>query len=50
LSREQVEDTKGIIGSRKSKKDRQCNRQQKKTKRPNNDVQNITQKTKDHST
>ena len=44
------EDTKGVIISRKSKKDRQYNDQTKKVKRINNDLQNITQKTKDRAT
>jgi hypothetical protein len=34
------EDTKGIIKSRNSKKDRQYNDQKKKNKRTNNDLQN----------
>ena len=41
-----VEDTKGVIRIRKSK-DRQHNDQKKKDKRPSNDLQNITHKTKD---
>ena len=41
------EDTKGVIRSRKSKKDRQHNGQTKK--RTNNDLQNIIQKTKDQA-
>jgi len=41
------EDTKGIIRFRKSKKDKQANGQKKST---NNDLQNITQKTKDRAT
>ena len=36
------EDTKGVIISRKSKKDRQHNDQKKKDKRTNNDLQNIS--------
>jgi hypothetical protein len=38
------EDTKGVIRSQKSKKDRQHNGQKKKDKRTNNDLQHITQK------
>jgi hypothetical protein len=38
---EMFEDSKGVIRSRKSKKDRQHNGQKKRT---NNDLQNITQK------
>ena len=41
--KEKFEDTKGAITSRKWK-DRQCNGQKNRT---NNDIQNITQKTKD---
>jgi hypothetical protein len=37
----EFEDTKGVIRVRKSKKDRQHNRQKKKDKRTNNDLQNI---------
>ena len=47
LQNEQFEDTKGIIRSRKSKKDRQYNGQKKKYQRTNNDLQNIKHKTKD---
>ena len=43
------EDSKGIIRIRKSK-ERQHNGQKKKEKRTNNDLQNITQKTKDRAT
>jgi hypothetical protein len=46
LSREEFEGTKGVIILRKSKKDRQHNGQKKKEKRTNNDLQNITYKTK----
>ena len=46
---EESEDTKGVIRIRKSKKDRQHNGQKKKNKRTNNDLQNITQKTKDRA-
>ena len=42
-----LEDTKGVIRVRKSKKDRQHNDQEKKDKRTNNDLQNITHKNKD---
>ena len=42
---EDFEDTKGALRICKSKKDRQHNDQKKK--RTNNDLQNITQKTKD---
>jgi hypothetical protein len=41
---EKNDDTKGVIRSRKSKKDRQHNGQKKRT---NTDLQNITQKNKD---
>ena len=44
------EDTKGVIRFRKSKKDRQHNDQTKKNKTTNNDLQNITHKTKDRVT
>ena len=44
---EEFEDTKEVIRVRKSKKDRQHNGQKKKDKRTNNDLQNITHKTKD---
>jgi hypothetical protein len=47
---ERFEDTKGVIRSHKSKKDRQSNGQKNKDKRTNNDLQNITQKTKDRAT
>jgi hypothetical protein len=46
---EKFEDTKGVIRSHKSK-DRQHNGQKKKNQRTNNDLQNITQKTKDQAT
>ena len=46
----ELEDTKGVIRVRKSKKDGQHNRQKKKDKRTNNDIQNITHKTKDRVT
>ena len=41
------EETKRIIRSRNSKKERQYNDTKKKDKMTNNDLQNITQKTKD---
>ena len=42
------QDTKEVMGRCKSKKDRQHNGQRNKAKCPtNNDLQNITQKTKD---
>ena len=45
--KEEFEDTKGVIIIRISKKNRQHNGQKKKYKRTNNDLQNITHKTKD---
>ena len=45
-----LEDTKGVTRSRKSKKDRQQNAQEKKNKRTNNDLQNSSNKTKDWAT
>ena len=44
---EEFEDTKWVIRIRKSKKDRQHNGQKKKDKGTNNDLQNITHKSKD---
>jgi hypothetical protein len=41
-----VEDSKGVIRIRKSKKNRQYNGQKKKYKRTNNDLQNIDIKLK----
>jgi hypothetical protein len=41
IRQEKFEDTKGVIGIRKSKKDRQHKDQKKKDKRTNNDLQNI---------
>jgi len=38
---QEIEDTKGVIRIRKSKKDRQRNGEKKKNKRTNNDLQNI---------
>jgi hypothetical protein len=46
---EEFEDTKVVIRFRKSKKNRQHNDQTKKEKRTNNDLQNITHKTKDRA-
>ena len=46
-SADEFYDTKGIIKICKSKKNRQHNGQKKKDKMTNNDLQNITQKTKD---
>ena len=43
---DEFEDTNEAIRIRKSKKDRQHNGQKKKYKRTNNDLQNITQKSK----
>ena len=47
---EEFEDTKGVIRSRKSKKERQHNGQKKKEKGANNDLKNTTQKTKELAT
>ena len=46
LYQEKFEDAKGVIRSLKSKTDRQYNDQKIKVKRPNNNLQNTTQKTK----
>ena len=46
IFREKFEDTKGVIRIRNQKKDRKHNGQKKKDKRTNNNLQNITQKTK----
>jgi hypothetical protein len=48
---QKFEDTNWVIRSRKSKKDRQCNGngRNRKDKGTNNDLQNITQKTKDRT-
>lgn len=43
--KEKIEDTKGIINSRKLKKDREYNAQKKQY----NNVRNIRQKTKDRA-
>jgi hypothetical protein len=45
-----TKDTKGVMRSRKSNKNRQHNGQKNKDKRRNNDLQNIAQKTKDRTT
>jgi hypothetical protein len=42
-----VEGTEGVMKNRKSKTDIYYNDHKKKDKRTNNDMQNITQKTKD---
>jgi len=42
-----LEDTKEVIRSRKSRKDRQYDGQKKKDRETNNDIQNTTQKAKD---
>ena len=44
---EMLEDLKGVIRSLKLKEDKQHNSQKKKVETTNNDLQNITQKTKD---
>ena len=44
---EMLEDLKGVIRSLKLKKDKQHNSQKKKVETTNNDLPNITQKTKD---
>ena len=49
LKEEEIEDTIGVIRIRKSE-DRQHNGQKKKDKWTNNDLQNITHKTKDPAT
>ena len=41
----ELEDTKCVLKSRKSKKDRECNGQEKEDKHTDGDLQNITQKT-----
>jgi len=45
ITQEKIEDTKGIIKSHKSKKDRQYNGQRKKDKRTNSVFQSNAQKT-----
>ena len=47
---EEIEDTKGAIIIRISKKNRQHNGQKKKYKRTSSDLQNIAQKTNDRAT
>jgi len=47
---EEFEDIKVVIKIRKSKKDRQHNDQKKNDERTNNNLQNITHKTKDRVT
>jgi len=49
MMQEKFEDSKGVIRSRKLK-DRQHNGQNKRDKRTNNDLQNITQKTNQQAT
>jgi hypothetical protein len=46
---EEFEEKREVIRSRKSKKDRQHNGQKKKDKRTNNNLKNITHKTKDRA-
>jgi putative hemolysin len=48
IVRKEFEDTNGAIKIRK--KDRQCNGQEKKDKRTNNDLQSTTHKVKDQAT
>jgi len=50
LKKKSLKISKWIIRSRKSKKDRQNNGPRKQDKKTNNDLQNITQKTKDRAT
>ena len=47
---EEIEDTKGVIRIRKSKKECQHNGKKKNDKRVNNDLHSTTQKSKDKST
>lgn len=47
---EKLEDTKSVIISPKSKKDRQCNGQMKRNKRVNHDIHNNIQNTNDLAT
>jgi hypothetical protein len=47
---EKYEDSKEVIRIRKSKKDKQLNIQKKREKLANNDLQSITEKTKDRET
>ena len=48
--KKEFEDTKVVVRIRKSRKDRQNNGQKKKDNRTNNDLQNITHRTKDRAT
>jgi len=41
------ENTKGLIRSRRPKKDRQCSGQNRERQKTNNDLQNTTEETKD---
>jgi len=50
LFKEKLEDSKGVIRSRKSKKDKQYNNQMKKDKQTNNGGQNTPQITRDWAT
>ena len=50
MQKDIFEDTKWLIRSRQSKKDRQHNGQKKNDKGTNNYVQNITHKSKDRVT
>jgi hypothetical protein len=47
---QKFDDSKEVIGSRKSQNDKQYNGQNEKDKRTNNDLLNITQETKDRAT
>ena len=47
---EKYEEAQEAIRNRKSDKDRECHGQKKKDKGTNNDIQNITQKTRDWAT
>ena len=47
---EKFEDTKQVMTIRSSEKDNKCNDKKKKIKRVNNDIQNITKKTKERAT
>ena len=50
ILQEKFEDAKWVIRSRKLKKDRKHKVRKERYNRTNNDVQNITQKTKDRTT
>ena len=50
LLKKELDNTKGVIRIRKSKKDRQHNGKKKKDKRTNTDLHNIKHKTKDRVT